>query len=111
MNSTLIKKLHAHIRGSFIAKWDQDADAACAYTLGELAKKYPADLEAGVHEYIRREQFWSPAKLQEYVVAQGKKQYRAETDPNCNNCGGHGWAKADDKGRVQRCHCWRKVSA
>lgn len=33
----------------------------------------------------------------------------AQSDPNCQDCGGNGW-KLNEKRRAERCHCWRKAS-
>jgi hypothetical protein len=84
-----VKSLHQRLRAAFPAKWDSETDTLAVTELTEMVKAFGFNrTQQAVNTFIRGEEFFSVAKLRQYVPAPSnvKRMYDVEC-PHCDE----GW--------------------
>lgn len=126
-----VQILHQKLRAAFPAKWDSDCDRFAKDELKAMIEEFGSErTDRAVTHFIRSEQFFSIAKLREYVPP--TTQVTSLYDKNCPDCDEgwrelgweeipahirnkmitlYGFEQARRETVVDRCHCWKGKTA
>lgn len=108
-----LTEIHKRLRPAFPSKWDAETDNLAKSELKSMIAEFgESRTDRAVTQFIRNEQFFSIAKLRDYIPP--ADAVTALFDPNCKTCDGTSWENVKyirggkPQSGVRRCSvCWK----